>query len=130
VESVFNRCVETFEAMEDPMFRARAADFADVGRRLLCLLLGVQDHLLAELAAPAIVVAQDLMPSDTAQMNKDMVLGFCTAGGGPLSHTAILARNLGIPAVVGAGVDILGLPDGTPLIVDGNEGAIIVEPDE
>lgn len=127
VQAVFERAVRTFEAMEDPLFRARAADFADVGRRLLCLLLGQPEAPLRALASPAVVVARDLLPSETVQMNKTMVRGFCTAGGGPLSHVAILARNLGLPAVVGAGQEVLFLASGTPLILDGEAGLVIAE---
>jgi len=130
IEVVFARQVKYFEGLDDPVFRERAADFSDVGRRVLCLLTGVRDESLAALDTPAIVVAQDLMPSDTAQMNKAMVRGFCTAGGGPLSHTAILARNLGLPAVVGAGKDVLDLSSEEWLIVDGGEGVVIVGADE
>lgn len=130
VETVFARAILDFEAMPDPLFRARAADFADVSRRLLCLLLDVRDNSLAQLDSPAIILAQDLMPSDTAQMNKAMVRGFCTAGGGPLSHTAILARNLGLPAVVGVGEQVLKLAYGTQMIIDGDAGLVIAEPDE
>ena len=130
VETVFAREVRTFEAMDDPTFSARAADFADVSRRLLRLLLGVRDDSLATLDQPFIVVANDLFPSDTAQMNKAMVRGFCTARGGPLSHTAILARNLGLPAVVGVGERLIEVINGSPLIVDGAEGAVIVDASE
>jgi phosphoenolpyruvate-protein phosphotransferase len=130
IEIVYARAIKTFQDMDDPFFRARGMDFVDVRRRLLCLLMGIQDRSLAELDFPAIILAQDLMPSDTAQMNKAMVKGFCTAGGGPLSHTAILARNLGLPAIVGAGEAILGLSNGAPLIVDGDEGLLIAEAGE
>jgi phosphoenolpyruvate-protein phosphotransferase len=125
VQAVFKRAAETFTAMDDPLFRERALDFADVGLRVLRRLLGVRDDSLASLAAPAIVVAHDLLPSDTAQMNKAMVRGFCTAAGGPLSHTAILARNLGLPAVVGAGEGVMEVAGGAPLIVDGTQGVIV-----
>jgi phosphoenolpyruvate-protein phosphotransferase len=125
IEIVYARAIRTFQEMDDPLFRARGMDFVDVRRRLLCLLMGIQDKSLAELDSPAIILAQDLMPSDTAMMNKAMVQGFCTAGGGPLSHTAILARNLGLPAVVGAGEGILALFAGEALIVDGDEGILI-----
>ena len=125
VQAAFKRTAETFAAMDDPLFRERALDFADVGLRLLQRLLGVRDESLASLAAPVVVVAKDLLPSDTAQMNKAMVRGFCTAAGGPLSHTAILARNLGLPAVVGAGEAVLEIANEAPLIVDGTEGWIV-----
>ncbi len=125
VDLVLNREIRNFEAMDDALFRARAADFADVRRRLLRQLLGLRDETLAALNRPAIVVAHDLLPSDTAQMNPAMVRGFCTALGGPLSHTAILARNLGLPAVVGAGEAVMSLADEGLVIVDGGEGLIM-----
>jgi phosphoenolpyruvate-protein phosphotransferase (PTS system enzyme I) len=130
VQTVFKRATETFATMDDPLFRERAIDFADVGQRVLQRLLGVRSDSLAVLTRPAIVVAHDLMPSDTAQMNKAMVRGFCTAAGGPLSHTAILARNLGLPAVVGAGEGVMEIAIEAPLIVDGTEGVIVAEASE
>jgi phosphotransferase system enzyme I (PtsI) len=130
VEVVLKRSVDEFAAMDDPLFRERALDFADVRLRLLRLLLGVEEDSLAALAAPAIVVAADLLPSDTARMNRSMVRGFCTARGGALSHTAILARNLGLPAVVGAGESLLEIESAAELIVDGNSGLVIVGADE
>lgn len=129
VETVFARQVETFRAMTDPLFRERAADFADIGRRLLRALLGVEDVALETLATPAIIVARDLAPSDTARLNKQLVRGFCTAGGGPLSHTAILARNLGLPAVVGVGEALLAIPNLAEVIVDGTQGIVLAEPE-
>ena len=117
-----------FEGMEDEYMRARAADVRDVGQRVLHNLLGGGAEPLAELSSPAIVVARDLTPSDTAQMNKEMVLGFCTAMGGTTSHTAIMARILGIPAVVGLGDVALSIRNGDPLILDGGEGGVEVAP--
>ncbi|HID86677.1 MAG TPA: phosphoenolpyruvate--protein phosphotransferase, partial [Anaerolineae bacterium] len=114
-----------FEAMEEEYMRARAADVQDVGQRLLRNLLGLSEKSLDELTSPAIVVAEDLAPSDTARMNKSLVLGFCTATGGTTSHTAIMARILGIPAVVGIGKEILNIKPGQNLIVDGKEGMVI-----
>ncbi len=119
-----------FDAMEDEYMRARAADVRDVGQRVLRNLLGSEGESLAGLSSPVIVVAQDLTPSDTAQMNKEMVLGFCTAMGGTTSHTAIMARILGIPAVVGLGDAALSIRSGDTLIIDGGEGIVRVNPDE
>jgi phosphotransferase system enzyme I (PtsI) len=116
-------------AMEDEYFAARAVDVRDVGYRLLRILLGVADTSLASLDRPVIIVAQDLTPSDTARLNPDNVFGFCTAVGGLTSHTAILARTLGIPAVVGLGRElhqrIIGCKE---LILDGSAGLVIVDP--
>ena len=121
---------ELLRGMEGEVFRQRAADVEDVGRRVLRILLGVRETSLAELPKPVVVVAHDLTPSDTAQMDKERALGFCTAIGGTTSHTAILARSLGLPAVVGLGEGALNIPDRTPLIIDGGKGLVIVNPDE
>ncbi len=132
-EAAFSDAIEgyaaIFEAMEDEYMRARAADVKDVGRRVLRNLLGSNEGALAELASPVIVIAKDLTPSDTAQMNKEMALGFCTATGGATSHTAIMARTLGIPAVVGLGDVVFSINNGDTLIIDGGEGVARVAPD-
>ena len=116
--------------MEGEIFRQRAADVEDVGQRVLRILLGESAAPLAELSEPVVLVAHDLTPSDTAQLDKRLILGFCTAIGGTTSHTAILARGLGLPAVVGLGEEVLSIPEGAPLILDGEEGVVIVNPDE
>jgi len=120
--------VAVFEAMKDQYIRVRAGDVQDVGSRLIRNLQGRVPRPLVQLSSPGIVVARDLTPSDTAQMDKAMVLGFCTAMGGPTSHTAIMARVLGIPAVVGVGEEVLSVESGRPLVIDGSEGMVIVEP--
>jgi len=126
VEVAFEQFAQQLEMLEDDYYRERALDLRDVSRRVRRILAGVQDQqMLAELAHPVIVVARELTPSDTAQMNKKMVLGFCTATGGLTSHTAIIARILGIPAVVGIGADILELQNGETLIVDGHAGTVM-----
>lgn len=133
-EAAFSDAIEgyaaIFEAMEDEYMRSRAADVKDVGQRVLRNLLGSSEGALAELTSPVIVIAKDLTPSDTAQMNKQMVLGFCTAMGGATSHTAIMARILGIPAVVGLGDVALSINNGDTLIIDGGEGVVKVAPAE
>jgi phosphoenolpyruvate-protein phosphotransferase len=118
------------EALEDEYFRARAADVRDVGQRVLRILLGVAESDLADLTTPSIVLAYDLTPSDTVRLDKSLVTGFCTAEGGPTSHTAILAKALGLPAVVGLGRSILDLKHGDPLLIDGSRGEAIAFPDE
>jgi len=118
------------EALEDEYFRARAADVRDVGQRVLRILLGVAESDLTDLTTPSIVLARDLTPSDTVRLDKSLVIGFCTAEGGPTSHTAILAKALGLPAVVGLGRSILDLKSGEPLLVDGGRGEVIAFPDE
>ncbi len=117
--------------VRDEMLSARSADVRDVGRRLLRILLDVPDVGLSNVSTPSIVVAPDLMPSDTASLNPDLTLGFCTASGGLTSHSAILARTFGIPAVVAVGdVLLMSVHTGDLLIVDGQEGQVILAPDE
>jgi len=130
VEHAFEGYAKQLEALEDDYYRERALDLRDVSRRVRRVLSGVKDQLaLSNLSSPVVVVARDLTPSDTAQMNKAMVLGLCTATGGLTSHTAIIARILGIPAVVGIGDELLQIQSETALIVNGQEGRVILEPD-
>ncbi len=119
---------QALEALDDEYLRARAADVRDVAARVLRELLGMAESPTAALVIPSIILARDLTPSDTALLDKALVLGFCIAEGGATSHTAILARGLGLPAVVGAGPEVLAIPNGTSLILDGSEGTLIVEP--
>lgn len=129
VEEVIASYAALMEDMEDEYLRARGADIRDVGNRLLRHLLGLPSASLAELREPSVVVARDLAPSDTAQLDKELVLGFGTSMGGTTSHTAILARMLGIPAVVGIGAELLSIRPQQQLVLDGKEGVVIVEPD-
>ncbi|MBC7251154.1 MAG: phosphoenolpyruvate--protein phosphotransferase [Anaerolineae bacterium] len=122
--------VQMLESLDDEYFSARAADVRDVAARLLRILLGVAESPAEGLTAPSIILARDLTPSDTVLLDKSLVLGFCTAEGGATSHTAILARGLGLPAVVGVGAEVLEIPDGALLVLDGDEGVLLVEPDE
>lgn len=118
-------------SLSDPLLAARAADLHDVGYRVLRLLVNSKEPDAAPWPDhPVVVVAHDLSPSDTAALPRDRVLGFCTAGGGPTAHSAIIARALGIPAIVGAGEAVLNLANDTLVIVDGQAGTIVVEPDE
>jgi phosphoenolpyruvate-protein phosphotransferase len=121
---------QVLEAMDDEYLSARAADVRDVAERVLRILLGVPQSPTEELTGPAIILASDLTPSDTVLLDKSLVLGFCTAEGGRTSHTAILARGLGLPAVVGAGRDVLTISTGDSLVLDGGEGKVLVEPDD
>ncbi len=118
------------EMLPDTYFSARSADIRDVGRRVLRLLAGVDDQPIVSAVDAIIVLADDLAPSDTAGLDPTRVLGLCTIGGGPTSHTAILAKALGLPAVVGAGSGLRDIVSGTPVIVDGDNGEIIAEPDQ
>ena len=119
---------DVMAAMSDEYFSARATDIMDVGSRVVRILLGVAESPTANLKEASVIAADDLTPSDTVMLDKSLVLGFCTARGSATSHTAILARGLGIPAVAGAGVDLLKIENGTTLIVDGTRGEIIVNP--
>ena len=129
--AVHNRSQEyisTFEDMDDPYFKARAADMKDIFKRLIANILGVEIPLISDIQTPSIIVAFDLTPSDTAQMDKDKVLGFVTAEGGPTSHVAIMSRTMMIPAIVGATgiLDHIGKGDHT--ILDAVNGHIIARP--
>ncbi|MFB0537855.1 MAG: phosphoenolpyruvate--protein phosphotransferase [Anaerolineae bacterium] len=133
-ESALSDAAEMYAQMlvslDDEYLSARAADVRDVANRILRVLLSVAESPYAGLAVPSIILARDLTPSDTVMLDKSLVLGFCTAEGGATSHTAILARGLGLPAVVGAGPDALDVPDGATLVLDGSEGTLLVEPDK
>lgn len=130
VKKVADSYIAIFEQIEDDYMRARAADIKDVSSRLIRNILGISSWDLLSINSPVIIVAHDLTPSDTAMMNKDYVLGFTTDVGGSTSHTAIMARSLGIPAVLGLG-DISGkIQDGDYVIIDGFEGKVIINPDK
>lgn len=116
--------------LDDPYFRERAKDMQDIGGRLLRLLAGHGDSGLPTLTAPAIVVASDLLPSQTARLDRAMVRGLVMAEGGPTSHTAILARTMGLAAVVGLGAALEGIADGQRLVVDGDNGIVVVDPSD
>jgi phosphoenolpyruvate-protein phosphotransferase len=124
----FDSLAKQFDIMPDELFRARGADIRDVGKRVLRELLGKSNNS-QDLIKPSIIVASDLAPSDTVRLDKKLVLAFCTAEGGPTSHTAILAKALGLPAVVGLGSALLEIKAGDSLIVDGERGQVIVDPD-
>jgi len=116
-------------ALDDELLAERAADLRDVGQRVLRHLLGATDGPLLP-QEPAIVVAHDLSPSDTAALSGLSVLGFCTAAGGPTAHAAIIARALRLPAIVSAGERVLDLEDGVMAILDGTAGTLTVAPGE
>lgn len=130
VKKVADSYIAIFEQIEDDYMRARAADIKDVSGRLVKNILGISSWDLLSINSPVIIVAHDLTPSDTAMMNKNYVLGFTTDVGGSTSHTAIMARSLGIPAVLGLGDVSSRIQDGDYLIIDGSEGKIIINPDK
>ena len=126
-----NELSELLASMGDELFAARALDVRDVGRRILRNLLGLPDTALSAVTEPSIVVAEDLTPSDTASLDPSLTLGFITAQGGLTSHSAILARALGLPAIVGMGDGLSGqVSSGMIVVIDGRTGEMILEPDQ
>ncbi|MDP2244463.1 phosphoenolpyruvate--protein phosphotransferase [Pseudomonas sp.] len=116
------------EALHDALLAERAADLRDIGRRVLARLCGVE--ALREPDEPYILVMDEVAPSDVASLNRQRVAGILTARGGATAHSAIIARALGIPAVVGAGAAVLALAQGTVLLLDGDHGLLRVAPDQ
>ena len=129
VKNVVEKWVKKFEEMENEYMKERAIDIVDIGERILRLLLGVQALRLSDLKEKSIIIARYLTPSDTAYIKKEFVLGIATDSGGPISHAAIIARSLGIPAVVGLKNATQIVKQNDTLIVDGNRGILIVNPD-
>ncbi len=129
VSQVVNNYIEIFSNMEDEYMKERAADIKDVGERIIKNLLGIPTDSLV-FSEKVIIIAKDLTPSDTAQMDKDNVLAFATDMGGRTSHTAIMARSLEIPAVVGLVDATDKVQEGDTVIVDGNKGTIYINPEE
>ncbi len=119
---------EVFEAIEDEYLRERRSDIDSVGERLLRNLKGYTQQPIAVISDQVVVIAHDLSPADTMQMDKARVIGFATDLGGRTSHTAILARSLGIPAVVGLETLTVRVPSGLSVIVDGFLGILILNP--
>lgn len=130
--AVSETCAEfsgMFASMDDEYMQARAADVKDISQRLIACLSGA-DSDNSHSAEKVVICADDLSPSETVTIDKDRVLAFVTAFGSSNSHTAILARNMSIPAVIGAGEDFISaVSDGCRLIVDGRTGDIIIDPD-
>jgi phosphocarrier protein FPr len=118
------------QKVDDPLLAARATDLGDVGNRVLAFLAGVDDTEVEVPRHPVVLIADDLTPSDTAAIDPARVVGFCTAAGGPTSHTAIIARALGIPAIVGAGPAALAQPTGVVAVLDGSGGTLWVDVDD
>ena len=127
---VLKKYIDVFSKIEDEYLKERMSDVNDVGRRVLRHLLGKERKGLSDLKEKVVVVAHDLSPSDTAAMHKQNVAGFVTDIGGKTSHTAIMAKSLEIPAVVGVEEVISKVKSGDLLIVDGTMGIVIVNPDE
>lgn len=120
---------EMFAAMDDSYMQARAADIRDISARVIGILTGEGESGIVS-DVPCIVAADDLAPSETVQLDKALILGFITAGGSANSHTAILARTMGIPAIISAGDALQPEMEGKYAIIDGQTGEAVVEPDE
>lgn len=121
--------LQLFEAIEDAYLRERAADLKDVSQRLLRMLLNLREMDLKNLEKPVILVAKDLQPSQTASLDKNRVIGFVTEMGNTTSHTAIIARTLGIPAVVGLSGILKMVKMEDVLAIDGSTGDVVIAPD-
>ena len=129
VETVYSRYERRLQKAGDPLIRERAADLKDVKNRLLRIWCGVPQQSLAQLEKPVIIAAHDLLPSDTAVMERDHVLGIVTESGGTTSHSAIIARSYGIPAVLGIPNLLPRLTNGEKVILDAVDGVLITRPD-
>lgn len=121
--------IDKLQQVNDPLLAARAVDLRDVGERVLAQLLGIERQQLA-LSGPTILAADDLTPSDTLHLDTRHVVGLVTSAGGPTSHTAILARTLGLPAIVAAGPALLTVPEGDIAVLDGSSGCLYLEVNE
>lgn len=120
---------EMFAAMDDSYMQARAADVKDISNRVVGILMGaVQGGIDSDV--PVILASDDLAPSETVQLDKSKILGFVTAGGSGNSHTAILARTMGIPAIIGVGGQLKEAYEGKEVFVDGQTGEVVVDADE
>lgn len=129
VSQIIKSYINTFSSMEDEYLKERAADIKDVGERLIKNILGILADAF-DTDREVVIIAKDLTPSDTAQIDKDKVKAFATDMGGRTSHTAIMARSLEIPAVVGLKDATEKIKSGDTIIIDGNEGIIYINPDD
>ena len=127
-DEVSNMFIMMFESMDNEYFRERAADIKDIKKRILAHLLGVKVNDPSTIDEQVVIIAEDLTPSDTAQLDRNFVKGFATNIGGRTSHSAIMARSLEIPAVVGTKTILEDVKDGDMIILDGLEGNVIVNP--
>lgn len=130
VSNIYEENEQIFLSMDDEYMRERAADIRDIKTKLLYALSGINEHDLSAISEEVVIVANDLTPSQTVQLNKKYVKGFATNIGGPTSHTAIMARSLGIPSVVGTNNILELVNDGDYLSINGDKGLVIVNPTE
>lgn len=129
IRRVVSRFREMFGKMDDPYLRERVRDIEDIERRFMRILLGREETALAAITSPVVIVADDLTPSETVTLPREFVLGIATDHGSATSHVALLARALGIPAVVGLGDITARVKAGDQVLLDGSNGAITVNPD-
>ncbi len=127
-QDVLRRYIKVFSEMDDEYLKERISDVNDVGRRILKNLIGAKEDILANLKEKVIVVAYDLSPSDTATMHKKNVIAFTTDIGGRTSHTAIMAKSLEIPAVVGLETITKKIESGDTIVIDGTHGTVVINP--
>lgn len=134
VEACYNdvaqRYISFFSSMEDEYLRERVSDIRDLSRRLLHNLIGMQKVNLGDLASDSIIVAEDITPSDAADMDRNRLLGLLTDAGGKTSHSVIMARSLRIPAVVGLHDATQRIKTGDHILLDGHEGIVVINPSE
>lgn len=127
-QDVLKKYIKVFSEMDDEYLKERISDINDVGSRVLKNLIGAKENVLGNLKDKVLVIAYDLSPSDTATMHKKNVIGFATDIGGRTSHTAIMAKSIEIPAVVGLETVTKFVENGDDLIIDGNHGVVIINP--
>jgi multiphosphoryl transfer protein len=120
---------ERYQNTGNDYLRSRVQDIQDIGQQVLRKISGVETTTI-EISEPCILIASDLSPAETSRLDKEKILGICTAQGGVTSHTAILARSMGIPAICGAGVKILQIQEGSLAILNGNTGELFIHPSE
>ena len=130
VSRALRRYAKVFQSLEGQYMAERANDIFDIEKRILRNLLGRRREELSSVTSPVLVLAHNLTPSETANLNPQYSLGFVTEIGGPGSHTAIVAEGLGIPAVVGVGPFLTDVSGGDTVIIDGDQGQIVLHPDE
>ena len=130
VSMILREIASHFAGIDDPYISERAADIYDIEKRLLMQLLGRVEDNVEHLRDEVVILAHDLTPTQTAGFNKSFVKGFATERGGRTSHTAIVARSLGIPAVVALGDLSSEIPPDCTVIVDGNRGVVVIDADD
>jgi len=127
-QSTVNAHAQALHDLDDPLLAAREADLHDISYRVLRLLIDSDEPEFQTPEHPVIIIAKDLSPSETASLDRTKILGFCTAAGGPTAHSAIIARAMGIPAIVSAGDQVLDIPIQTQVILNGDRGVLTIEP--